>query len=66
MPPKMTLNNIFQMLTHPEWSLKSMYYGKPNLKIYCLICLRIKYEKVRRIYESNFSGRLNEEKNKAH
>src|SRR5690348_2807566 len=30
MPPKMTLNNILQIMTRPEWALKTLYYGTPN------------------------------------
>ena len=30
MPPKMTMNNVFQMAGRPRWSLNTLRYGKPH------------------------------------
>jgi L-lactate dehydrogenase (cytochrome) len=32
LPPKMSLANIVQIMLHPEWALKTLYYGQPAFK----------------------------------
>jgi L-lactate dehydrogenase (cytochrome) len=31
-PPKITLNNILQIMTRPEWALRTLYNGQPEFK----------------------------------
>jgi L-lactate dehydrogenase (cytochrome) len=63
MPPRMTLKNILQILTRPEWALKTLYHGTPNfanLKPYMPKGLDMK--RLGLFMNRTFSGRLNEEK----
>ena len=30
MPPKMTLKNILQIMTRPEWALRTLFKGQPT------------------------------------
>jgi L-lactate dehydrogenase (cytochrome) len=32
LPPKMSINNMLQIMLHPEWALKTLYYGQPEFK----------------------------------
>ena len=32
MPPRMTLKNIVQVLTHPKWALQTLSHGQPNFE----------------------------------
>jgi L-lactate dehydrogenase (cytochrome) len=32
LPPKMSVRNILQVMMHPEWALKTLYYGQPAFK----------------------------------
>jgi L-lactate dehydrogenase (cytochrome) len=63
MPPRMTLNNIMQILGKPNWALKTLIHGQPafqTLKPYMP-----KYLNMRRLgvfMDQTFSGRLNQEK----
>ncbi|ULC58034.1 alpha-hydroxy-acid oxidizing protein [Flaviramulus sp. BrNp1-15] len=63
MPPKMSLNNILQVLKRPEWALKTLKHGQPNfetLKPYMPKGLDLK--QLGKFMDETFSGRLNEEK----
>ncbi len=63
MPPKMTLNNIMQILGRPEWALKTLYYGQPgfaNLKKYMPKGLNM--GQLGQYMNQTFSGRVNEAK----
>lgn len=63
MPPRMTLKNILQIMTRPEWALKTLYYGTPNfatLKPYMPKGLDMK--QLGLFMNRTFSGRLNAEK----
>ena len=63
MPPRMTLSNILQIMTRPEWALKTLYHGSPNfatLKPYMPKGLNMKQLGV--FMNQTFSGRLNAEK----
>ncbi|HTD39269.1 MAG TPA: alpha-hydroxy acid oxidase, partial [Mucilaginibacter sp.] len=33
LPPKMSLRNILQMMARPEWTLKTLYHGRPTFAI---------------------------------
>lgn len=63
MPPRMTLNNILQIMTRPEWALKTLVHGIPGfatLKPYMPKGLNMK--QLGLFMNKTFSGRLNEEK----
>ena len=63
MPPKMTLNNILQILGKPNWALQTLKYGQPNfetLKPYMPKNLDLK--QLGLFMDQMFSKRMNEEK----
>lgn len=63
MPPRMTFKNILQIMTRPEWAIKTLYHGTPNfatMKPYMPKGLDMK--KLGEFMNKTFSGRLNEEK----
>lgn len=63
MPPKMSLNNIIQILSKPEWAIKTLLNGQPNfatLKPYMPPGLDLK--QLGRFMNDTFNGRLNDEK----
>ena len=63
MPPKMTLNNILQIMSRPKWALKTLWHGQPNfetLKPYMPKGLDLK--QLGLFMDQTFSGRLNEKK----
>lgn len=65
-PPKMTLNNIWQMCTHPTWSFSQLAAGIPEfktMKSYISKGLNIKH--LGMFMNKTFSGRLNQDKIKA-
>ncbi|ALE52025.1 lactate dehydrogenase [Candidatus Thioglobus autotrophicus] len=65
-PPKMTINNILQMCTHPTWSLSQLAAGTPEfktMKSYIPKGLNIKH--LGMFMNKTFSGRLTEDKIKA-
>ncbi|GAA0873342.1 alpha-hydroxy acid oxidase [Gangjinia marincola] len=63
MPPRMTLNNILQILGRPEWALKTLQHGQPNfetLKAY--MPNNLDMSQLGAFMDQTFSGRLDEEK----
>ncbi len=63
MPPKMTLANILQIMTHPDWALRTLINGQPtfeSLKPY--IPKDLDLTRLGLFMDKTFSGRLNEEK----
>jgi len=63
MPPKMTLENIWQGVLHPNWSIRTLLNGLPNfetLKPYMPGNLDLK--QLGQFMDRTFSGRLNEER----
>lgn len=63
MPPKMSIENILQVLGKPQWALNTLKYGQPNfetLKPYMPKGLDLK--QLGKFMDQTFSGRLNEEK----
>jgi len=63
MPPKMTLNNIFQILGKPNWALQTLKHGQPNfetLKPYMPKNLNL--AQLGLFMDQMFSKRMNEEK----
>lgn len=62
-PPKMTVNNILQMVTHPTWSMSQLIAGVPEfktMKSYIPKGLNIKH--LGMFMNQTFSGRLTEDK----
>ena len=63
MPPRMTLKNIFQMLSHPRWTMATLREGTPhfaNLKPY--IPKGLNLSQLGHFMDQTFDKRLNEEK----
>lgn len=63
MPPRMTLRNILQIMTRPEWAIRTLIHGTPNfatLKPYMPKDLDMK--QLGLFMNKTFSGRLNEER----
>ncbi|MCM4156928.1 alpha-hydroxy acid oxidase [Gramella sp. AN32] len=63
MPPKMSLNNILQILKRPQWAAETLINGQPNfetLKPYMPKNLDLR--QLGKFMDETFSGRLNEEK----
>ena len=62
-PPRMTMRNIFQMMTHPTWSFSQLFAGAPEFKTmkqYIPKGLSMKHLGL--FMNKTFSGRLTEEK----
>jgi L-lactate dehydrogenase (cytochrome) len=63
MPPRMTVSNMLQVMTRPEWAVKTLIHGTPGfatLKPYMPKGLNMK--QLGAFMNKTFSGRLNEEK----
>ncbi|WP_299160546.1 alpha-hydroxy acid oxidase [uncultured Eudoraea sp.] len=63
MPPKMTLNNVMQILGKPNWALQTLKHGQPNfetLRPYMPKNLNLKHLGL--FMDKMFSKRMNEEK----
>lgn len=63
MPPRMTLKNIIQIISRPEWALKTLYHGQPSfatMKPYMPKGLNMK--QLGQFMNRTFSGRLSEER----
>tara|TARA_B100000767_G_C19763273_1_gene536215 strand:- start:394 stop:1539 length:1146 start_codon:yes stop_codon:yes gene_type:complete len=63
MPPKMNLNNIIEIIKNPEWTLKTLLYGKPAFKTMMPYTPKgLNFQKLGEFMDITFSGRLNEER----
>ncbi|RKN78636.1 alpha-hydroxy acid oxidase [Ulvibacterium marinum] len=63
MPPKMSVNNILQILGKPKWAYNTLLHGQPNfetLRPYMPKNLNLK--QLGKFMDQTFSGRLNEER----
>ena len=63
MPPRMTLNNILQIIGKPEWAIKTLVHGTPGfatMKPYMPKGLNMK--RLGAYMNKTFSGRLNADK----
>jgi L-lactate dehydrogenase (cytochrome) len=63
MPPKMTINNMLQIMTKPNWALKTLYHGTPGfatLQPYMPKGLNMK--QLGLFMNRTFAGRLNRDK----
>ena len=63
MPPKINLNNIIEVIKNPEWTFKTLLYGKPAFKTMMpYIPKGLNLQKLGEFMDITFSGRLNEER----
>jgi L-lactate dehydrogenase (cytochrome) len=63
MPPRMTLSNILQVMTKPNWAIKTLQYGTPNFATLAPYMPKgLNMAKLGAFMNKTFSGRLNEEK----
>ena len=63
MPQKINLNNIIEIIKNPEWTLKTLLYGKPAFKTMMpYIPKGLNFQKLGEFMDITFSGRLNEER----
>ncbi len=63
MPPKMTVQNMLQIMSKPRWALETLFAGQPEfktLKPYMPKNLNLKH--LGMFMDKTFSGRLNEER----
>lgn len=63
MPPRITLNNILNILKRPEWAVKTLIHGQPNfetLKPYMPENLNL--SQLGKFMDETFSGRLDVDK----
>ena len=66
MPPKMTANNILQILRRPEWALKTLIHGAPTFKTMLpYMDKNMNMQQVGAFMNQTFDGRLSEERLKA-
>lgn len=66
LPPRMTMKNIWQIITHPNWSLQTLKVGTPffeTLRPY--IPKRTSLKHLGQFMNKTFDGRLSEERLKA-
>lgn len=62
-PPRMTLRNILQMMTRPNWALQTLVAGQPSFKTLTpYIPKRASLKHLGIFMNKTFSGRLNEDK----
>ena len=63
MPPRMTLRNICQMVTKPNWALRSLYHGRPQFAtLQPYIPKNLDLRNLGRFMNETFKGTLNETK----
>lgn len=63
MPPKMSLNNIIQILKRPEWALRTLKYGQPNFEtLRPYMPKNLDLAQLGKFMDDTFSGRLTQER----
>lgn len=63
MPPKMTISNMMQIISHPTWAINTLRVGKPEFKtLKSYIPKGLNLEHLGQFMNDAFTGRLNEEK----
>ncbi len=63
MPPRMTMQNIWQIMGKPHWALKTLYHGKPSFAtMQPYMPAGLNMQQLGQFMNKTFSGRLNEEK----
>ena len=66
MPPRMTLRNILQMLSHPTWAVNTLRYGKPQFKsLTKYMPTNMNMAELGKFMDKTFEGRLNVDRLKA-
>jgi L-lactate dehydrogenase (cytochrome) len=63
MPPRMTLNNIVQIMGKPNWAMKTLVYGKPSFRVLKPYMPKgMNMHHLGLFMNKTFNGRLNEAK----
>jgi L-lactate dehydrogenase (cytochrome) len=63
MPPKMTLNNMLQIMGRPNWALQTIRYGQPSFKTMKKYMPKgLNMQQLGQYMNATFSGRLNRDK----
>lgn len=63
MPPRMTLNNVLQILGRPTWALQTLRHGQPNFAtLQPYMPKGLDMSQLGQFMDKTFSGRLNEER----
>ncbi len=63
MPPKMSLNNILQVLGKPNWALRTLVHGQPSFEVLKpYMPKNLDLRQLGKFMDQTFSGRLNEER----
>lgn len=63
MPPRMTMENIMEMLKHPHWLTQTMRYGQPKFKTLApYIPKGLSLKKLGKFMDETFDGRLDRER----
>ena len=63
MPPRMTLNNVFQIMGKPNWALKTLIHGQPSFKVLKPYMPKgMNMHHLGLFMDKTFNGRLDEQK----
>lgn len=63
MPPRMSFKNIIQILTRPNWAIKTLLHGSPGFEILKPYTPRnLNMQQIGAFMDKTFSGKLNEDK----
>ncbi|HSF71357.1 MAG TPA: alpha-hydroxy acid oxidase, partial [Methylotenera sp.] len=63
MPPRMSLKNILQIMSRPNWAINTLIYGKPKFETMLRYFPKnMNIQQLGKAMNETFSGRLNEEK----
>ena len=63
MPPRMTMNNVFQIMTRPAWAFSTLIHGQPSFKVLKPYMPKgMNMHHLGLFMDKTFNGRLNEEK----
>ena len=63
MPPKMSINNLIQILGKPHWAIQTLIHGQPNFEtLRPYMPKGLDLSKLGKFMDQTFSGRLNEDK----
>lgn len=63
MPPRMTLQNIFQIIGRPNWAINTLVHGQPSFQIMKpYMDKRMNMHHLGQFMNRTFNGRLNEDK----
>lgn len=62
-PPKMTLSNIVQIMSRPDWAIRTLLNGQPRFETLVPYMEKgLSLKKLGKFMNETFSGRLNEER----